>query len=275
MDTYPNHTQRQILNELRKAGGLQKVSALAEALDISGETVRRNVKRLSELGAVEKSHGGVQLVNVDEVVEGSLQDRLDLNPLAKKMIATYVATMIPNDSSLFLDIGSTTAYIADALRSHRKLMIVTNSIYVAYRLSMRNDNRVFMAGGELRSQDGGVFGADAMAFVENFKTDFAILSTTGLSLRAGFTLFDLEEAKFSRHIMGNSAVRIMACDASKFGREAPVTTGDPSLVDHLVTDTMPSETFQGALRKWGIEIHVAEWRKVNGAGYARTARSGA
>lgn len=267
MEKHPNHTQRQILSELRKAGGLQRVSALAEALDISGETVRRNVKRLVDMGAVEKSHGSVQLVDSEEVVEGNLQDRLELNPVAKKRIASYVATMIPNDSSLFLDIGSTTAYIADALRSHRKLMIVTNSIYVAYRLSMRNDNRVFMAGGELRSQDGGVFGADAMAFVDNFQTDFAILSTTGLSLRCGFTLFDLEEAKFSRHIMANSAVRIMACDASKFGREAPVTTGDPSLVDHLVTDAIPAETFQDALRKWGIEIHVVEREKVNGAGY--------
>ena len=82
--------------------------------------------------------------------------------------------MIPNESSLFLDIGSTTAYIADALRGHRKLVVVTNSVYVAYRLSMRNENRVFVAGGELRSEDGGVFGADAMAFVANFRTDFAI-----------------------------------------------------------------------------------------------------
>lgn len=261
MDMHPNHTQRQILSELRKAGGLQRVSALAEALDISGETVRRNVKRLADMGAVEKSHGSVQLVDADEAVEENLQDRLDLNPMAKKRIAGYVAAMIPNDSSLFLDIGSTTAYIADALRSHRKLMIVTNSIYVAYRLSMRNDNRVFMAGGELRSHDGGVFGADAMAFVENFKTDFAILSATGLSVRSGFTLFDLEEAKFSRHILGNSAVRIMACDASKFGREAPVTTGDPSLVDHLVTDSLPPEALHDALRKWSIEIHLAEGKR--------------
>lgn len=264
MDMHPNHTQRQILNELRKAGGLQRVSVLAEALDVSGETVRRNVKRLAHMGAVEKFHGSVQLVDTNNPMEENLQDRLDLNPVAKRRIASHVVTMIPNDSSLFLDIGSTTAYIANALRDHRNLMIVTNSIYVAYRLSMRNNNRVFMAGGELRSHDGGVFGGGAMTFVENFKTDFAILSTTGLSVRSGFTLFDLEEARFSRHIMGNSAVRIIACDASKFGREAPVTIGDPSVVDHLVTDSLPPEDLRAALNDWGIKIHLAEGRTPTG-----------
>ncbi|WP_428644705.1 DeoR/GlpR family DNA-binding transcription regulator [Roseibium sp.] len=257
MDPYPNHTQRQILNELRKAGGLQKISSLAELLDVSGETVRRNVKRLVDMGAVEKSHGSVQLVDQEEEEDGNLQERLNVNLDAKKRIAATVARMIPNESSLFLDIGSTTAYIADALRSHRKLMIVTNSVYVAYRLSMRNENRVFMAGGELRSQDGGVFGADAMEFVLNFHTDFAILSAAGLDQRKGFTLFDLEEAKFSRNIMGNSSVRIMACDSSKFGREAPVTIGDPKRVDHLVTDMRPVDGLREAILEWGIEVHLA------------------
>lgn len=258
METYPNHTQRQILNELRKAGGLHKISALAELLDVSGETVRRNVKRLVDIGVVEKSHGSVQLVDQDEEEDGNLQERLTVNQEAKKRIAAAVARMIPNESSLFLDIGSTTAFIADALRGHRKLMIVTNSVYVAYRLSMRNDNRVFMAGGELRAQDGGTFGADAMAFVRNFHTDFAILSTAGVDQANGFTLFDLEEAKFSRNIMDNSAVRIMACDSSKFGREAPVTIGDPALLDHLVTDAMPPEGLRDALRDWNIDVHLAD-----------------
>lgn len=266
MDAYPNHTQRQILNELRKVGGLQKISILADTLEISGETVRRNVKRLVEMGAVEKSHGSVQLIDQEEREEGNLQERLNLNRSAKKRIAGYVARMIPNECSLFLDIGSTTAFIADALRSHRKLMIVTNSVYVAYRLSMRNDNRVFMAGGELRGEDGGAFGADAMAFVSNFHTDFAILSTAGLDPKNGFTLFDLEEAKFSRHIMGSSGTRIMACDSSKFGREGPVTIGNPEHVDHLVTDTEPPEGLQVAMRNWGIEVHLADWVKNLAAG---------
>ena len=267
MEPHPNHTQTQILHELRKAGGIQRISALAELLDISGETVRRNVKRLVEMGVVEKSHGGVRLIDHEEPEEGNFQDRLSLNQTAKRRIAGHVATMIPNESSLFLDIGSTTAYIADALRGHRKLVVVTNSVYVAYRLSMRNDNRVFMAGGELRSEDGGVFGVDAMGFVANFRTDFAILSAAGLDSQNGFTLFDLDEASFSRHIMGCSATRIMACDSSKFGREAPVRTGDPALVDHLVTDAALPESLKTAMRNWGIQVHLADWAKGAASAY--------
>ncbi len=265
MDPYPNHTQQQILSELRKAGGRSRISSIAEALAVSGETVRRNVKRLAQMGAVEKSHGSVRLFENHEQEEGTLQERLNLDQDGKRKIARYVAQMIPNDSSLFLDIGSTTAYIADALRGHSKLLIVTNSIYVAYRLSMRNDNRIFMAGGELRARDGGVFGSDAMEFTSNFHTDFAILSAAGVDPRKGFTLFDLEEAKFSRHIMDNSDKRIMACDASKFGREAPVTIGRPGLVDHLVTDAPPPPGIQEAASEWGIAVHVAG--SVNGPAF--------
>lgn len=256
MDPNPNHTQQQILSELRKAGGRSRISSIAEALAVSGETVRRNVKRLAQMGAVEKSHGSVRLFEDYEQEEGTLQERLTLNQEGKRKIARHVAQMIPDDSSLFMDIGSTTAYIADALRGHSKLLIVTNSIYVAYRLSMRHDNRIFMAGGELRQRDGGVFGSDAMSFTANFHTDFAILSAAGVDRRNGFSLFDLEEAKFSRHIMNSAGKRIMACDASKFGREAPVTIGRPELVDHLVTDAPPPPEIREAASEWGITVHV-------------------
>lgn len=257
METYPNHTQSQILNELRKSGGLQKISAIAEMLNISGETVRRNVKRLVDMGAVAKSHGSVQLIDATAHDEGNFQQRLDLNAAAKRAIAAYVASMIPNGSSLFMDVGSTTAYIADELRGHRQLTIVTNSVHVAYHLSSRNENRVYIAGGELRNRDGGVFGADAMEFVANFHTDFALLSTTGLDAKNGFTLFDLEEAKFSRRIMTSASTCIVACDSAKFEREAPITIGNPSIVDHLVSDAEPSDALRAALEGWGIKLHIA------------------
>src|SRR3546814_16054741 len=94
--------------------------------------------------------------------------RMDENPDAKRLIAGQVARMIKNGDSLILDIGSTTAYVARALRGHHDLFVVTNSLAVAQMLATRNNNRVFMAGGELRAHDAGPFGPEAIPFVRQF-----------------------------------------------------------------------------------------------------------
>lgn len=256
MDTHLNQRQREILTELRKAGGYLRVNAIAQALDVSDETIRRNIKELADNGAVEKMHGGVRLLGEDH--ESDFNQRLREQPEAKMRIAHHVAGMIEDGASLFLDIGSTTAFIADALCNHKRLLVVTNSVYIAYRLAPRNDNRVFMAGGELRGHDGGVFGADVMAFVDNFQTDYAILTAAGINAANGPMLFDLEEAQFSRRIMDRAATCIMAADASKFNREAPVTIGNPARVDYLVTERHPPKDITDAASEWGIEIQIAK-----------------
>lgn len=166
-----NQTQSEILNAVRKAGGTSRIVNLAKRLDVSEETIRRNVKTLAKEGILEKVHGGVRLL-VDEE-EGNFQSRMLEWPDAKRKIAATVADMIGNDSSLFLDVGSTTAFIADALKNHNRLMVITNSVAVAFKLATRNENRVFMAGGELRAHDGGAFGVAARTFFENFETDYA------------------------------------------------------------------------------------------------------
>jgi DeoR family glycerol-3-phosphate regulon repressor len=254
MEPRSNHRQNEILDQLRRSGGSMRVHAIAQALQVTEETVRRNVKALVTDGLVEKTHGGVRLISLEEEVD--FHQRYRENPEAKRRIAQHVAGLISDGTSLFLDIGSTTAHIADALRDHKRLLVVTNSVYVAYRLATRNENRVFMAGGELRSHDGGAFGADAMAFAANFSTDYAILSAAGITSANGFMLFDLEEAQFSRLIMGQATTRIVAADSSKFGREAPITVGDPSLVDILVCDRQPPEDISAAATDWNTEIQV-------------------
>ena len=114
-----------------------------------------------------------------------------------------------------------------------------------------------MAGGELRAHDGGAFGADALAFVNQFRVEYAILSAAAINAQNGFMLYDLEEAEFSRTIMSRAAHRIIAADASKFGRSAPISVGNPGDVDVLVTDTAPPAPLTQAAREWSVEVVLA------------------
>lgn len=251
----PNHRQSEIIAALRRAGGSSRIQSIAAELDVSDETIRRNIRKLVEAGLVDRLHGGARLV--EEVTEADIQSRLLDSPDAKRRIASCVASMVEDGTSLFLDVGSTTAFIADALRDRHNLSIVTNSVAVAYKLATRNSNRVFFASGELRAHDGGSFGPEALAFVENFNTDLAIMSATGITADRGFLLYDLAEARFARAIMQRAVRTIVAADSRKFSRTAPVTLGDPSKVSMIVTDEYPPEDIQTAAMDWECAIRVA------------------
>jgi DeoR family glycerol-3-phosphate regulon repressor len=246
---------REVIAALSRSGGALRIAELARALGVSDETVRRAARRLEAEGLVLKRHGAAHLA--DPPAEPSFARRMAENPEAKRRIAARVTAMIADGDSLFLDVGSTTAYIAEALRARSGLLVVTNSVAVAWTLAARAGNRVFMAGGELRAHDGAAFGAEAVAFARRFRVRWAVLSAAGIDAEAGFLLHDLQEAEFSRAILDQARTRIVAADRSKFGRPAPIVVGGLDMADALVTDGAPPPPLATALAAGGVEIVLA------------------
>lgn len=245
---------REVLDILSESGSA-RIQDIALRLNVTQETIRRTVAVLGQQGLVTKVHGGVALKNWG--LEPSFEQRFVQSQPAKRRIAEAVARLIPDGSSLILDVGSTTAYVAQALRQKKDLLVVTNSLPVAQALAGQNGNRLFMAGGELRSHDGGAFGPDARAFVRQFRVRHAILSVAGMDAKAGFLLQDLPEAEFSRTIIGCADEVIVAADASKFGKSAPIRIAAPEAFHHLVTDAPPPPDLSALLAQTGISVTVA------------------
>lgn len=240
-NTITNQREQEILREIRLAGGSCRIGFLARKLDVSDETVRRNIKSLEASQFVKKVHGGVSLVGAISAIEQPFQRRMDKNAEVKKELAGRVASLIKNGDSLFMDIGSTTAYVAQALQNHQNLYVVTNSIAVAHLLTARNNNRVFLAGGELRAHDGGAFGQDALEFIARFNLRYAVISVAAINAQSGFMLYDIEEAEISRVALSKAQTAIVVADHSKFGARAPITLQDPADIDILITDQRPDE----------------------------------
>lgn len=236
--------------------GTARVDDMARRLGVAGETVRRALKRLEAAGRVARLHGAAQLR--DWGPEPTFAQRMQVNPGAKRRIARAVARMLPDGASVFLDVGSTTAHVAQALRMRREMMIVTNSLPVAQALSGVNGHRVFLAGGELRAHDGGAFGAEALEFLRQFRVGHAVLSVAAVSAEAEFLLQDLREAEFSRAMIARADEVIVAADASKFGHGAPIVVAPPGAVHHLVTDAPPDAPLAAALAAAGTRLTIAE-----------------
>lgn len=250
-----NFREREILHEVRIAGGGARIQFLAGRLGVSEETIRRNVRALEADGKLRKVHGGVHL---DESrVEQPFRQHMDDNPDAKRQIAARVAELVRDGDSLFLDIGSTTAYIAMALRQHSDLFVVTNSVVVAHSLSARNNNRVFMAGGELSGHDGGAFGAEAAAFIRRFSVRYAVLSVGAIDASAGFMLHNMHEAELTRAVLDHAQIRVVAADSTKFARRAPIVVAEPGMFDMLVTEAAPPPDVAAMLVDHDVDVVLA------------------
>ncbi len=247
-----NFREREILDEIQHMGGTARVNFLAERLGVSEETIRRNLKTLVASGKVRKVHGGVHLTS--DLTEPPFHRRMKQHAEAKRGIASTLAGLIKDGESIFLDIGSTTAYVAKALQNHSNLLIVTNSVYVAQTLATRNNNRIFLAGGELRSHDGAAFGREAIEFVRNFNVETAVFSVAAINSIAGFMLQDLAEAELAAVAAKRAFRRIVAATSAKFGQTAPINWIGERTPDLLVTDRRPPTELSEYFANNGVEV---------------------
>lgn len=250
-----NQREEEILREIRRTGGSCRVSYLAQQLGVSNETIRRNIKSLEDNHIVRKVHGGVHLIG--DITEPPFQNRMDTQAAAKERLAFAVAKNISDGDSVFLDIGSTTAYVALALKPRKDLLVITNSVFVAQTLAMRNNNRVILAGGELRAHDGGTFGVEAFDLIRRSHVQFAVFSVGAVNSNYGFMLHDLAEANLAQEAARNAQVRIVVADSDKFEKQAPVSIERPGDIDLFYTDQNPPHAILDMLQRHDIELFVA------------------
>lgn len=252
-----NHSKRhgEILKLIQEEGTIT-ISRLAKRLGVSLETVRRDVKPLARNGSILKMHGAIGLPSV--VGEAPFERRMREQPDAKRAIAKLVAGTIRDGESVMLDTGTTTSFLARELLGHRRLTIVTNSSDIARTLATVNGNKVYMAGGELRSDSGASFGVSAIEFVSRFSVDHAVITAGALDARHGVMDYVLEEAEFARVVLARGHRTIVVTDHTKFGRQGLVQVCDFEALTELATDQAPPPDIAEAIVKAGTKLLVAD-----------------
>jgi DeoR family glycerol-3-phosphate regulon repressor len=244
--------QDEILASVRLHGACSIID-LANQLQVSDETIRRNIRPLVEEGLIEKVHGGIVLSQRQEP-EPPFGKRMNEHVDAKQKISARVAAIIENGDSIMLDTGSTTAYVARALSDHRNLSVVTNCTEIARTLAREASNRVHLCGGALRADDWATFGPSAIDFVRQFHVNYAILSIGGVTADGGFMDYHLDEAEFSRAVMAQAKKTIVVADKSKFGNPNFIQVCGFEDVDMVVSESSPPAGIAAGLREAGVAI---------------------
>ena len=252
--------QQQILALARQAGSVI-VDDLAVRFEVTPQTIRKDLNELCDARLLARTHGGAMLSSGVENV--AYEARRQIAASEKVVIGRHAANLIPNNCSLFINIGTTTEEVARALVHHEGLLVITNNIHVAMILMPCPKIDVIMAGGMLRKSDGGIVGEAAIDFIAQFKVDHAVIGASAIDEDGAMLDFDYREVRVAKAIMSNARNIMLVSDAMKFTRTAPVRIGHLSDVDVFVTDSVPPEPIVELCRHNGVQLEVANEPRVN------------
>ncbi|WP_350334023.1 DeoR/GlpR family DNA-binding transcription regulator [Coralliovum pocilloporae] len=226
----PRH---QHILDLARAEGQVLVDALAEQFNVSPQTIRKDLNELCDKQLLFRTHGGAILSSHTENLEYARRGQIAAPE--KQAIARIVADLIPQRASLFINIGTTTEAVSQALLEHERLMVITNNINVANIMRPHEHVEVMIACGLVRGSDGGIVGEAAVDFIRQFKTDYAIISASAVDQDGTLMDYDYREVKVSQAIIQNARNVILVADSSKFERSAPVRICALEEIDTFVT----------------------------------------
>ncbi|MGJ5040273.1 MULTISPECIES: DeoR/GlpR family DNA-binding transcription regulator [unclassified Bradyrhizobium] len=243
--------QTDILN-IARASGRVMVEDLARRFEVSAQTIRKDLNDLCEQRALTRIHGGAIIASGVENL--AYEARRFVAAEEKKAIGAVAAARIPNGSSLFINIGTTTEEVASALSSHQDLLVITNNLNVAMLLYPHPRIEVIVAGGTVRRSDGGVIGSTATQLIGQFKVDYAIIGASAIDEEGALLDFDYREVQVAQAIIANARSVMLVADSTKLHRSAPVRIAHLSQIQTFVTDRPLPDGLASLCHSRGIEV---------------------
>ena len=246
--------QQLILDRLARDGAVG-IAALAEALGVSRETVRRDLNALSDRQLLRKTHGGALASHVSEP---SLSARMEVNVAGKRRIGVAAAKLVPDGASLIIDCGSTTQAFARALLQHRRLTVYTNDLNVVRLLARRNGNIVNLLGGQLLEHEEATAGWETVMQVARYHVDLAFVGVSGFADDGALTDYERAGAELRSRMLSAAKQPVLLADKTKFGQAKPVSVARPDRQHRLVTDAPLAPALRRRLKAHGVEVIVAK-----------------
>lgn len=238
--------------EVARGAGRVLVEELARHFDVTPQTIRKDLNELCERQLLIRIHGGATIASGVENL--SYEARRFVAIEEKRRIGKAAAALIPNNSSLFINIGTTTEEVASALSDRENLLVITNNLNVATQLYRLPKIEVIVAGGEVRRSDGGIVGSQAVDLIRQFKVDTAVIGVSAIDDDGSLLDFDHREVRVAQAIIENARQVLLVADFTKLKRTAPVRVAHLSQIHTFVTDTLPSPILRDLCRNRGVGL---------------------
>lgn len=243
-----NARQQQMMERLKMDGEI-KVIEMKELFSVTEMTIRRDLEKLEQTGAVRRTFGGAILVGKDV----ALQERADYMTDEKIRIGRKAAELIEPGESVFIDGGTTTLQIARALKPGLGITVVTNALNVAGELL---DKRIptIVAGGMILESTSTLVGPITSETIASMAFNRVFLGATGVSGLHGFSNSNVYEAEIKKLAIRQASEVNIVIDHSKFGANVLVSFAELAKADRIITDRLPDSELLEACREASVAI---------------------
>ena len=248
-------TQRKqrILERLHLDGQVV-ATALSEALGVSEDTVRRDLRELAAEGLLQRVHGGALPASA---AAGSLQVREQLAPQEKRALGRAGAALVQPGQVVILDGGTTSLQVVQHLPLHLRATVVTHSPAVAMALAAHTGVEVLVLGGRLFRHSMVNVGASVVEAASQLRADLYLMGVTGVHAGAGLTTGDFEEAAVKRVLHQRAAETVVLASADKLGAASAFTVAPLRAITGLVVTASAPARMRSALKAAGAPLSVA------------------
>ena len=244
-----------ILEQLMKQSSVQ-VSELAELLNVSSVTIRKDLTELERNGRLYRSHGKAILIN-PFANNRSVNEKESLNAEEKQLIGMEAAQLVVPNDSILLASGTTIHALARNLRPADKLTVVSASLQATEFLAENENIDIIQIGGNVRHSSLSVVGQYSEMILRSCSFSKLFLGVDGIDLEFGISTTDMREAELNREMIHTAQKTIVLADSSKFGRRGFARICGMDDVDMIITDAHVSPTIAAAIEELGIDLVIA------------------
>ena len=242
-----------ILEELQRSGRVL-ARELAERLQVSEDTVRRDLRELSTRGALQRVHGGALPVSP---ALANLARRSDIAMDEKRALGRMAASLLAEGQLVFIDGGTSTLAMVQQLPPTLRATVATHSPVIAAALIEHPNVEVLMLGGRLFKHSGVAVGAGVAQAIQALRVDCFFLGATGVEAEFGLSTGDAEEAQVKALLMASAAETVLMASSDKLGKVSPYRIAPLSALSTLIVTPQADPAELQALRTPGLEILVS------------------
>ncbi|MGF7040274.1 DeoR/GlpR family transcriptional regulator of sugar metabolism [Mucilaginibacter lappiensis] len=224
---------------------------LSQLLNVSTDTVRRDIKELSDKGLLKAVRGGAI---IGSPVHPHFKERQNIDTQHKKVIAQKTLEFIKPGQVILANAGTTTTAVMDALPKDISLTVITNCFPIVSVLEEYPNVNVFFIGGQLNKHSFSTTGYETIEAIRNFRADICLLGICSIDLKIGITGFTYEESLVDRAMIETSKHVIALSTYEKIGASDPYYVCAANAIDALITEKDPSIADLAGFKDAGIMI---------------------
>lgn len=231
----PVERRTEITNYLKEHGRVV-VEELAEKLNVSTMTIRRDLQILEEEGFVTRTYGGAVLKE-QLIKEVPYKEKAITNIESKIKIAKYASALVEEGHTIILDSGTTNMEIAKEIADIKNINVITNDVMIAAFLYQYENIKVYCCGGLIQKNTGTIIGSYAKDFFQDIFADIVFMGASAVDVEYGITTPSIEKAKLKQMMLKAGEKKVLVTDSSKFGKKSFAKVCSIDFLDLIITDS--------------------------------------